>query len=75
MITRQKRGDLQREKKTLADLRISFKMKPILDLSQIRQLNYLASLARLPDDRLDEKWFLGLITSQMESGIPLLQKW
>ena len=75
MITRQKRGDLQRDKKTLADLRICCKMKPILDLIQIRPLNYLASVARLPDDRLDEKWFLGSITTQMESGIPLLQRW
>ena len=33
-------------------------MKPILDLVRIRQLNYLASLARLPDDRL-EKIVLG----------------
>ena len=50
-ITRQKRGNLEQDRKTLADLRISCKMKPILDLVQIRQLNYLASLARLPDDR------------------------
>ena len=58
MITRQKRGDLQRDKKTLADRRISCKMKPILDLIQICQLNDLASLARLPDDRFDENGFL-----------------
>ena len=53
-ITRQTRGDLERDEKTLADLGISFNMKPILDLIQIRQLNYLASLARLPDDRLEK---------------------
>ena len=39
-ITRQKREDLERDEKTLADLRISCKLKPILDLIQIRQLNY-----------------------------------
>ena len=53
-ITRQKRGELEQEKKTLADLRIMCRMKPILDLIRIRQLNYLASLARLPDDRLEK---------------------
>ena len=53
-ITRQKRGDLERDGKTLADLRISCKMKPTLDLVQIRQLNHLASLARLPDVRLEK---------------------
>ena len=47
-ITRQKRGELEQEQKTLADLRITYRMKPILDLIRIRQLNYLASLARLP---------------------------
>ena len=35
-ITRQKRGELERDEKTLADLRISCKVKPILDLIQIR---------------------------------------
>ena len=53
-ITRQKRGQLEQDKKTLADLRIMCRMKPILDLIRIRQLNYLASLARLPDDRLEK---------------------
>ena len=32
------------------------KMKPILDLVQIRQLNYLANLARFPDDRLEKSF-------------------
>ena len=54
---------LERDKKTLADLRISCKMKPILDLIQIRQLNDLASLAGLPDDRL-EKLFSEVILFQ-----------
>ena len=53
-ITRQKRGELEQDKRTLADLRIMYRMKPILDLIRIRQLNYLASLARLPDDRLEK---------------------
>ena len=52
-ITRQKRGEVEQDKKTLADQRIACKMKPILDLIRIRQLNFLASLARLPDDRLE----------------------
>ena len=56
-ITRQKRGELEQEKKTLADLRIMCRMKPNLDLIRIRQLNYLASLARLPDDRLEKLLF------------------
>ena len=55
-ITRQKRGELEQDKKTLADLRIACKMKPNLDLIRIRQLNYLASLARLPDDRLEKSF-------------------
>ena len=53
-ITMQKRTDLQDDKKTLPDLRATCKMKPILDLIQIRQLNYLASFAQLPDYRLEK---------------------
>ena len=53
-ITRQKRGELEQDKKTLADLRIMCRMRPISDLIRIRQLNYLATLARLPDDRLEK---------------------
>ena len=41
-ITRQKREELEQDEKTLADLRITCKMKPILDLIRIRQLKYLA---------------------------------
>ena len=57
-ITRQKRRELEQDKKTLADLRIMCTIKPILDLIRIRQLNYLASLARLPDDRLEKLFFV-----------------
>ena len=53
-ITGQKRRELQNDTKTLADLRAMCKMKPILDLILTRQLNYLASLAQLPDDRLEK---------------------
>ena len=52
-ITRLKRSELQKDKNTPADLRATCKMKPILDLNQIRQLKYLASLARLPADQLE----------------------
>ena len=53
-MTRQKRGELEQEKKTWADLRIMCRMKPINSGPDTRQLNYLASLARLPDDRLEK---------------------
>ena len=68
-FTRQKRGDLEQDRKTLADLRIACKMKPILDLVRIRQLNYLASLARLPDDRLKKIVLRGHLIPEHAVGV------
>ena len=68
-ITRQKRGDLERDEKKLADLRISCEKKPILDLIQIRQMNCLASLARLPDDRLEKIVLRGHLVPEHAVGV------
>ena len=67
-MTRQKRGELEQEKKTLADLRIMCRMKPILDLIRVRQLNHLASLARLPDDRLEKTALRGHLIPEHTVG-------
>ena len=44
-------------------------MKPILDLVRIRQLNYLASLARLPDDRLEKIVLRGHLVPKHAIGV------
>ena len=60
--------ELEQEQKTLADLRIMCRMRPILDLTRIRQLNYFANLARLPDDRLEKIALRGHLTPEHALG-------
>ena len=68
--SRDKSGEIwNKTKKTLADLRIACKMKPILDLIRMRQLNYLASLARLPDDRLEKIVLRGHLIPEHAVGV------
>ena len=66
--SRDKNEELEQEQKTLADLRIMCRMRPILDLIRIRQLNYLANLARLPDDRLEKIALQGHLTPEHAVG-------
>ena len=43
-------------------------MRPILDLIRIRHLNYLANVARLPDDRLEKIALRGHLTPEHAVG-------